>query len=266
MQILFKTQLNNCFHHLQFSSLQKIEPELSLLLKIFIWKYSVVSRGATIGQQLLDLQYRNEKDKKLLSRRKSWLLGLLLIGTPWLKQRIMDNLFISNIYVRQLFGEITDLAELIINIGHFFNFLAFIYNGRFVSVIERTFGIGRMTSTPQVLREVQYEYMNRELLWHGFAEFLSFILPIINLKRLKNVIKRLISSKTSFHASERTIKDFKQCAICEQWPTFPYDIGCKHIFCYYCIMSNVMSDPNYQCPICSYKQDIISVRPVTTVQ
>ncbi|XP_023237689.1 peroxisome biogenesis factor 2-like [Centruroides sculpturatus] len=214
LHLLFKSQIDNCFQYLQLSSFQNIQPELTALLKLFVWKYSVISKGATVGQQLLDLEYRNEKDRQLLSRRKSWLLGILLIGTPWLKQRIMDNLLISNIYVRQV---------------------------------------------------IQYEYMNRELLWHGFAEFLSFVLPIINLKRLKNIIKRLTSSKTSFHASERTTKDFKQCAICEQWPTFPHDIGCKHVFCYYCIMSNIMSDPNYQCPICNYKQDVISVRPANTV-
>ncbi|XP_067134930.1 peroxisome biogenesis factor 2 [Centruroides vittatus] len=265
LHLLLKSQIDNCFQYLQLSSFHNIQPELTALLKLFVWKYSVISKKATVGQQLLDLEYRNEKDRELISRRKSWLLGILLIGTPWLKQRITDNLLISNIYVRQLLSEITDFAELILNIGNLVNFLVFIHNGKFVSVIERIFGIGRMSSTPQNMREIQYEYMNRELLWHGFAEFLSFVLPIINLKRLKNIIKRLTSSKTSFHASERTTKDFKQCAICEQWPTFPHDIGCKHVFCYYCIMSNIMSDPNYQCPICNYKQDVISVRPANTI-
>ena len=39
-------------------------------------------------------------------------------------------------------------------------------------------------------REVSFEYLNRQLVWHAFTEFLLFLLPLVGINRWKRWISR----------------------------------------------------------------------------
>ena len=66
-----------------------------------------------------------------------------------------------------------------------------------------------------------------------FQEFLFFTLPLINFQRVKNFVRRHILPRQddSSHDGLRMM----ECAVCEDVPTNPQEIGCPHLFCYYCI-------------------------------
>lgn len=42
----------------------------------------------------------------------------------------------------------------------------------------------------QVSREVSFEYLNRQLVWHAFTEFLLFLLPLVGIGRWRRWISR----------------------------------------------------------------------------
>jgi len=42
-----------------------------------------------------------------------------------------------------------------------------------------------------VRRNVSYEFMNRQMVWHAFTEFLIFVLPLINTRTLRRRFARL---------------------------------------------------------------------------
>ena len=44
--------------------------------------------------------------------------------------------------------------------------------------------------TNQVSREVSFEYLNRQLVWHAFTEFLLFILPLVGISRWRRWLSR----------------------------------------------------------------------------
>lgn len=44
--------------------------------------------------------------------------------------------------------------------------------------------------TSQVSREVSFEYLNRQLVWHAFTEFLLFVLPLIGIQRWRRWLTR----------------------------------------------------------------------------
>ncbi|KGQ02887.1 Peroxisomal biogenesis factor 2 [Beauveria bassiana D1-5] len=44
--------------------------------------------------------------------------------------------------------------------------------------------------TSQVSREVSFEYLNRQLVWHAFTEFLLFVLPLIGINRWRRWLSR----------------------------------------------------------------------------
>ena len=42
----------------------------------------------------------------------------------------------------------------------------------------------------QVSREVSFEYLNRQLVWHAFTEFLLFLLPLVGISRWRRWLSR----------------------------------------------------------------------------
>jgi len=92
--------------------------------------------------------------------------------------------------------------------------------------------------------------MTRELLWHGFAEFVFFLLPLINIHKLKNLIVRRFSSPASLVKQPSIKVACHECGICNEPPTAPHQGQCGHVFCYYCIKANSLADPSFPCPLC----------------
>ncbi len=41
-------------------------------------------------------------------------------------------------------------------------------------------------------RVVSFEYLNRQLIWHEMSELLLYLLPLLNLPRLKQILLQLL--------------------------------------------------------------------------
>lgn len=79
----------------------------------------------------------------------------------------------------------------------------------------------------QVSREVSFEYLNRQLVWHAFTEFLLFLLPLVGIGRWRRWISRAWrKTKSSLRTEEADgkVKDRgelgflpeRTCPICYQ--------------------------------------------------
>lgn len=129
-----------------------------------------------------------------------------------------------------------------------------------------------------VAREVSFEYLNRQLVWHAFTEFLLFILPLIRVSRWRRWWARFLrkirgSPEASGESSgELSFLPEKTCAICyketdgnaEAGATGggkatdivnPYEaVGCGHIYCYVCIAGKIELEEGdgWVCLRCGY--------------
>jgi peroxin-2 len=98
-----------------------------------------------------------------------------------------------------------------------------------------------------------------------FQELLSVTIPLINFHAMKRkiggILKPTKAVQSQQFAEEPIINVNTKCAICLQRPSLPHHIKCVHVFCYFCLKSNVLADQNFQCPICDFscKGDIFSV-------
>ncbi|XP_022090390.1 peroxisome biogenesis factor 2-like isoform X2 [Acanthaster planci] len=135
---------------------------------------------------------------------------------------------------------------------------------------DRSADLASSTNHIEAFQRVSFEFMTRELLWHGFAEFLFFVLPFINFRRVRNFLQRKLfrPSPTAGVKVELALRRdqrlYKECAVCGEWPTTPRHIGCQHVFCYYCVQSNFLADPAYTCPLCSHPvDDVTNIQPIT---
>ncbi|KAK3743416.1 hypothetical protein QZH41_011530 [Actinostola sp. cb2023] len=204
--------------------LSKLEPELNAALRVIVWRFSIYSKGSSIGQHMLNMKYSES-----MSFSKRILFGLALIGGKYLQDRSTE----INAITRR-FGD--------------FTIVSYHYN-KFQSLLERILGIHHVFDKRQSVRQVSFEFMTRELLWHGFAEFLFFLLPLINIRKIKNTMIRWFS-RPALGTRPVVMVAYHECGICGEAPTAPHQAACDHVFCYYCIKGNSLADSSFPCPLC----------------
>lgn len=182
-----------------------IEPELLLVLRLVLYKFSIWDRGATYGAMLQNLRYRNEwahrgglqstsRDAKLW-RIQLFLYPCLTIVLPYMHtkaERQMSHMSYSdmppNDIRRKLWSGLDRLQRVYAALS-LANFLAFLSDGRYRTLTDRLLGM-RLTYAQRTMnRNVSFEFLNRQLVWHAFTEFLLFLLPLIRPRRL---IKKLV--------------------------------------------------------------------------
>lgn len=265
LEQLVWSQFTSCFHGFKPGVLAQFEPEVKAFLWLVLWRFTIYSKNATVGQAILNIQYKNnlsqtEKYQPLSKHQKLWYL-ILTVGGRWLEERCYD--LFSNRQM-QSFCKIKSCVNFgagLLKLCGLLNFLIFLQKGTFATLTERILGIRSVFCKPQSVRQIGFEYMNRELLWHGFAEFLIYLLPLINVQKLKLKISSCYSRIAGLSNSKNTLTAHcKECSLCGEWPTMPHTIGCSHVFCYYCIKSNYLFDMYFTCPKCGL--EVRSLQPL----
>lgn len=282
LEQLLWTQFSQCFQNCRPGLLTPLEPELRALLKLLVWRFTLYSNSATVGQSLLSLRYHDAQSSspryRPLSRRQKLGTVLLDSGLDWLQERSYKLLLSLGLstgrasseadvggVVRQGLQACLTLVSSAAQLASLLNFLVFLRRGCHPVLAERVVGARAVFSKANVVRDVSFQYVNRELLWHGFSDFLIFLLPLINTRKLKAAASSLLFASGT--AAEReggmatTQRALKECGLCGEWPTMPHSVGCCHIFCYYCIKSHGIAEASLTCPKCG--AEATQLKPIT---
>ena len=214
--------------------------------------------------------------------------------------RIEIDLFQPSRNLR-LISRITDFASTTHSIAAFASFLVFLINGRYRTLLDR---ILRMRLTPpsnQVSRQVSFEYLNRQLVWHAFTEFLLFVLPLVGVSRWRRWISRawmktkhLVKNDGEEDGNmaitgELNFLPERTCAICyhDQNPTStsemevmavsgasggvvgsaqtdvtnPYEASCGCVYCFVCIATRLEAEEGEGWICLRCGQQIVVCRP-----
>jgi peroxin-2 len=160
------------------------------------------------------------------------------------------------------------------------SFLVFLVNGRYRTLLDRILRLRLAPPTSQVSREVSFEYLNRQLVWHAFTEFLLFVLPLVGISRWRRWLSKAwrktksvvsTSGEDKEKAGEYAFLPERTCAICYQDQnstgaseaeiiaasaasggvigsaqtdvTNPYEtIPCGCIYCFVCLASRIEAE------------------------
>ena len=76
-------------------------------------------------------------------------------------------------------------------VAAFASFLVFLYNGKYRTLIDRLLRLRLTPTSAHTNREVSFEYLNRQLVWHAFTEFLLFLLPLVGISRWRRWLNRV---------------------------------------------------------------------------
>ncbi|KAI8852003.1 Pex12 amino terminal region-domain-containing protein [Chytridium lagenaria] len=132
------------------------------------------------------------------------------------------------------------------------NFLLFLYSGKYRSLLERALHMRIVNQQRELSRNLSFDYMNREMVWNAFMEFFAFLMPLINLRRIRGMFTRVISGSK---ASKTASLPLNICAICVMMAAArllfePIQDRLWHVYCYFCISSSMKGDPHFECPRC----------------
>jgi len=260
--------------------------EIMLALRAVVFKLSVWDHDATYGAALQNLKFTDARKNRLglPSKWQKTLYGVFTVGgkyawTRW-ENWLVDN---DNGYDEpspriQILSRLSDAITTIHSTAAFASFLVFLVNGRYRTLLDRILKLRLAPPTSQVSREVSFEYLNRQLVWHAFTEFLLFVLPLVGISRWRRWLSRAWRKTKSLARSgnedelqvksgEYAFLPERTCAICYQDRnptnateadviassgvigsaltdiTNPYEtIPCACIYCYMCIVGRVEAE------------------------
>eukprot|EP00887_Chlorella_sp_A99_P000872 scaffold5.g872.t1 len=153
------------------------------------------------------------------------------------------------------------------------NFLAFLRNGRYRSLLERLLRARAVYAQPTAARAISFEYLNRQLVWHELSELLLFLLPLLSPAAVRRTLRTYLprlpalgagggegsgaaagggSAAAAAAGAGAQEQQEQPCGICGTGEVLvPYTAQpCSHRFCYYCLRSHCLADPGYTCPRC----------------
>ena len=247
----FVKQMADCCKYCLYGTLSRFRPELKAAVNVLLLHQSLLRQNATFPQAMLGIEYS-------ASRRRILVYIALYVLSRWYNERqeLVSQLLSTAANLNSDVCAKTGVwLDVCLKVFSLVNFLAFLMEGRYPTVLERIVGMTVTASRPRQLQPPSYEFTNQELLWHGFTEFVMCILPFVNLIVVKNWFRRWMVSKYVPRAVRRSVQDVERgvstCAECGDVPTMPHSAEtCRHVFCYYCISANKMADTNYMCPVC----------------
>ncbi|RDB22809.1 Peroxisome biogenesis factor 2 [Hypsizygus marmoreus] len=259
---ILQEPLNKALSLINVASLKaRFEPELHLLIQLTLYKLSIWNTGASYGAKLQDLRYVvPESPGKTLSpsglpRRTLVLHGTLTVLLPYLHTRLRSYALSSawpdapsSDYRRKAWEVMTSL-ESSYTLLSLTSFIAFLWNGCFRTIADRLLQMSLVPSRRLVKRDVSYEFMNRQMVWHAFTEFLLFLLPLLSARKLRrrmtrianyispsNILTSLVAknSVTGFPGSKQQTSQTRgkywslpqdQCAICAENASFNLNLS-----------------------------------------
>ncbi|KAF5363644.1 hypothetical protein D9756_000498 [Leucocoprinus leucothites] len=190
---------------LNYSIKARIEPELTLLVQLLLYKLSVWDSGGSYGARLQDIRYVTPliPGRPLapsgLPRVTLLCHGSLTILIPYLHSRLRLHALSqawpdapSSDRRRRAWDTLTSTESLHTLFG-LLNFIAFLWNGRYRTLADRLLHMRLVPSRGQVKRDISYEFMNRQMVWHAFTEFLLFLLPLLHTRTVRRRVYRILS-------------------------------------------------------------------------
>ncbi|KAL0577075.1 peroxisome assembly protein (Peroxin-2) [Marasmius crinis-equi] len=224
---------------------RRLEPELTMLIQLVLYKFSIWNSGASYGAKLQGLRYiaPSRSQRSLtpsgIPRRILLIHGTLTVLIPYLHTRIRSY-GLSHAWPdapssdrRRKAWSFLGALESVHSAAGLLSFVAFLWNGHYRTIADRLLNMRLVPSRRLMQKDVSYEFMNRQMVWHAFTEFLLFLLPLINARKVQRRINRTTSSISSFFGSSHSSRPSHhekrgkywslpedQCAICAERASF----------------------------------------------
>jgi len=261
MMKIFRAQFVNIFRYadLGFDIEMDFKDEIDLLLHGIIFWFTIARNERTPGANLQNLQYINRLTGS--TKLSGWTRFQYFFGSVLLKWLILK--FTKRLRAKQA-AEPNEKLEAFITwlerAEHAFKLLSFLHLCYFLryggprTILERLLNMQQVLKVPQKGRVIVYEYMINRLIWESFTDFILFLFPLINFRKVWYRLKQ-IGNWFGLGKRPEQIAGFQRnerCPICDTDNiAIPVRASCGHVYCYYCLSATILDSKNYRCELCS---------------
>ncbi|KAJ2852561.1 peroxisome assembly protein (Peroxin-2) [Coemansia brasiliensis] len=260
----------------------RLEMDTAIRALLFWLSVGSPSRRATYGQGLQNLRYA---DIGRGFSRRIHLLGMLTIGGPYVWAKVLGHMSLNGwadappSSLRNRVWRLLQRIERAAKIAAVVNFAAFLSMGQYRTLVERILGLRLVNARPQLVHSVSFEFLNRQLVWHAFTEFVMFAMPLINPSKARAWVVRNVRGLLRLPSAsvDPEVKALPEdvCASCfvqakkmaaeaveyadeANTAVNPYETNCGHRYCYVCISTKMLAEAGEcLCLRCGAKVDRI---------
>ena len=272
--------------------------ELETLLHVAVWWFTVAQDTPAPGLRFMGLRYRNEwaaaakasssRIEPFLSTwqkagylvlaivfRWAWARGRLALATVKTRleqQRRMLTMTRGSARVdaeeriwaeeskwqtRALFAG--EKIEKMFRVVTFGNLIAFTYDGKYRTIIDRLLGLRLVHLQRYSPRNIPFDFMNQQLVFDELTTFVQFVVPITRVLAKLPLCRWLFGGNKSAdnkirgaHTGDgKTEGAAWRCVVCGcPDPVMPHVGICGHGGCYVCLMNRLLEDPDCGCQQC----------------
>ncbi len=268
--LTIKNSINDeFFKYIQFKFIQQYRLEIFAALKFILWYNTFGKNSQTVGQSLFNWSYafdKNTTSKRIVILKKIAHACIYCLD-EWFEQKFHIILKIILGFVlrkkqqdqQQNDSSLNKIFDAIIQAYKsvsLINYIAFLLNGKYLSLWERLLRLSPVYSKPQFMSASSgkaTEASIREELWQMYFTLFRLTGSLFDMRKMykkyfKNVVKENLRSEDEHPG-------LNKCALCFKQPVMAHrgHAGCEHVFCYMCIrqeMSDLGCD-EYVCRICS---------------
>lgn len=176
-------------------------PEILLGLRLVLFKLSIWNNNASYGAHLQGLRYTDARtsapDRPPPKKWQKAAYGAITIGGRYAWTKWEEHLLAAQEdYTRpqsealKLAARVTEHLDSAHDVASLASFLLFLVNGRYRTLTDRLLRLRLTPTSHSTSREVSFEYLNRQLVWHAFTEFLLFLLPLVGISRWRRILSR----------------------------------------------------------------------------
>lgn len=200
---LLRSQISDALKYFNPSLQDNYTHEITLTLRAILFKLSIWDNDSSYGASLQGLRYTDARPASVAASNiakpttvQKTLYGLITVlgryGWDKLNDYILDleSSYDAPQDTYQTLSRITTRLSTVHNIASFLSFAIFLTNGRYRTLTDRLLRLRLVSPTANTHREVSFEYLNRQLVWHAFTEFLLFLLPLVGISRWRRILSR----------------------------------------------------------------------------
>ncbi|CEP24144.1 unnamed protein product [Cyberlindnera jadinii] len=237
------------------SQISDYREEVTLLLKLLLYKLTIGNKDQSYGMFLMNLKYKN------LHSWKKHIYVLSLVMGNYVGTKLSSIMYDEDTW-RSKWYRTLERGYQLLDAG---NFLVFLVKGVYPNLLMRLLDIKMSYNSLELAKQkgdVSYEFQNRQLIWNTFLEFILFILPILKNSQISAIFTKLLAKPSTGKLDSIEFKHLKEreCAICfetsgkKQRIVNPVETNCGCKYCYVCLVTKLdganNSKEKWQCLKC----------------
>ena len=139
------------------------------------------------------------------------------------------------------------------------NFLLFLVQGRYPSLVLRLLSVRLVYLRSRVSRQLSFDYMHQQLAFSVLTDFLTFALPFLPWRLFRSVYHHTLAFLFPHRKAEPVVSlaaggdaEVDVCGVCGRSERLNASVvlPCLHVYCWYCCAAHMAEEAVWRCVVC----------------